>query len=69
MADRLWPGYRALQGFQSYTLMREAGCARSNETQQFCFADASAKKDPSDLYFYYLVRSGCSSLLFSSRAR
>ncbi|GAA5845950.1 hypothetical protein JCM9279_004733 [Rhodotorula babjevae] len=45
----------ALQGFQSYSLMREAGCARSNETSRYCFAEASAKKDPSDLYFYYLA--------------
>ena len=36
--------------------MREAGCARSNETSRYCFAEASAKKDPSDLYYYYLVR-------------
>ncbi|GAA5916413.1 hypothetical protein JCM8208_000910 [Rhodotorula glutinis] len=45
----------ALQGFQSYPLMREAGCAQSNETSRYCFAEASAKKDPSDLYFYYLA--------------
>ncbi|GAA5943919.1 hypothetical protein JCM3775_002278 [Rhodotorula graminis] len=45
----------ALQGFQSYPLMREAGCAQSNETSRYCFAEASAKKDPSDLYYYYLA--------------
>ncbi|GAA6048279.1 hypothetical protein JCM3770_006517 [Rhodotorula araucariae] len=45
----------ALQGFQGYELMREAGCARNNDTAaQYCFAEASAKADPSDLYYYYL---------------
>ncbi|GJN89247.1 hypothetical protein Rhopal_002226-T1 [Rhodotorula paludigena] len=44
----------ALEGFQSYDLMREAGCLRNNETDAYCFADASANPDPSNLYFYYL---------------
>lgn len=34
--------------------MREAGCLRNNEIDAYCFADASANPDPSNLYFYYL---------------
>ncbi|BGP24510.1 hypothetical protein JCM10295v2_003428 [Rhodotorula toruloides] len=44
----------ALNGFRSYRLMREAGCQLSNTTGRFCFAEASAKTNPSDLYYYYL---------------
>ncbi|GAA5989537.1 hypothetical protein JCM10908_000521 [Rhodotorula pacifica] len=44
----------ALDGFDSYRLMRQAGCQKSNSTGNYCFADAAAKEDPSDLYFYYL---------------
>ncbi|BGP61414.1 hypothetical protein NBRC10512v2_002733 [Rhodotorula toruloides] len=44
----------ALNGFRSYRLMREAGCQTSNTTGRYCFAEASAKTNPSDLYYYYL---------------
>lgn len=46
----------ALDGFNSYRLMRQAGCVTSNTTGQYCFAAAAAESDPSNLYFYYLVR-------------
>ncbi|GAA5944551.1 hypothetical protein JCM1841_001032 [Sporobolomyces salmonicolor] len=44
----------ALQGFRNYRLYREAGCQTNNQTGAYCFADASAQSDPSELYFYYL---------------
>ncbi|BGP55461.1 hypothetical protein JCM8202v2_003065 [Rhodotorula sphaerocarpa] len=44
----------ALDGFNSYRLMRQAGCVTSNTTGQYCFATAAAESDPSNLYFYYL---------------
>lgn len=56
----------ALDGFRSYRLMRQAGCLLSNTTGQYCFAEAAAKDDPSDLYFYYLV--SCGPLSFGENA-
>jgi hypothetical protein len=44
----------ALQGFQNYNLLREAGCQRNAETNQYCLAEACAAPNPDELYFYYL---------------
>ncbi|GAA5868819.1 hypothetical protein JCM1840_005129 [Sporobolomyces johnsonii] len=71
----------ALQGFRNYRLYREAGCQTNNQTGAYCFADASAQSDPSELYFYYLPEgtnlpsgtttdcNGCMGGLFSIYAR
>ncbi|KAM0787730.1 hypothetical protein ACM66B_003788 [Microbotryomycetes sp. NB124-2] len=45
---------QALQGFQNYALMREAGCQVDDSTGRYCFAEACAAATPDQLYFYYL---------------
>ncbi|SCV74266.1 BQ2448_6698 [Microbotryum intermedium] len=44
----------ALEGFQNYAMMYQAGCQRNNVTAQYCFAEANVATDPSALYYYYL---------------
>ncbi|KAK4046191.1 hypothetical protein OIV83_006266 [Microbotryomycetes sp. JL201] len=46
---------QALQGFQNYGLMREAGCQLDGMTGRYCFAEACASATPDLLYFYYLA--------------
>ncbi|SGY48510.1 BQ5605_C001g00657 [Microbotryum silenes-dioicae] len=44
----------ALEGFQNYAMMYQAGCQRNNVTAQYCFAEANVATDPSAQYYYYL---------------
>jgi len=46
----------ALNGFQNYNLMRDAGCLKDDRTGngQYCFAEAANATLANDLYLYYL---------------
>jgi len=44
----------ALNGFQNYDLMRQAGCLVNQRSNAYCFVEAVASTSPSDTYFYAL---------------
>jgi len=45
---------QALQGLQSFNLMRSAGCLQDQSTNAYCFVEAAHSTNPSDLFFYQL---------------
>ena len=47
-----------LTGLSLYDVSRTAGCQSNPATNVYCYIQAAAQSDPSDLYFYQLL-SGC----------
>ncbi|KAI0261606.1 hypothetical protein BC834DRAFT_845469 [Gloeopeniophorella convolvens] len=45
---------QALDGLKAYSLMRQAACLADQSTSAYCYIEAAADSDPSDLYFYSL---------------
>ncbi|KAI0064371.1 hypothetical protein BV25DRAFT_1783216, partial [Artomyces pyxidatus] len=45
---------QALQGLQMYSLMRQVACLPDQSTSAYCYVEAVANSNPSDLYFYSL---------------
>lgn len=50
-------GYRAqtaLDGFRTYTMMREAACLKDETTDHYCMAESANNPDSSAMYWWYI---------------